>query len=763
MNRADPKQSTRVVILLIYLAVLLGAGMIADGKLPPTLGGKGLWFYTGVVSLILGNLLITPFYTTPKDALANVFLSATALYAVNQWSVWEAPDKLAFAATIAYFLSIAFAAFGAIILKDSTLARTQQFGDTLRIVCEELGNQRLVFSSVILFSIFAFHRSSARETLVITLAWTVTVALKPDQTMFKLSQRFRRVWKASAVSSLVGHLLACQTPGIILIRQDGGDRVPFGTPLLVNDPHESPKLAIALDYVGRDQGLLLRAIEFEQGEQVVANAGVFLDSIPPSGVARLSDQNLRSLGPDLTGLYSDRERFVGIVAPDTSVEKLFFEVIRESDLHEGRLVQVSIADKEVLYQVIDGLTREEIIYQKNTFGFARGQARKIGVWDSEERRFRRAKWLPQPNTAVYLKITDTLTPDPKTIGHFPGTSYPVGLKNIDHLVTHNTAVLGVLGIGKSMLAIELVERMIAHGIKVICLDLTNQYAAELSDFYNASAEARKLQLIRDAGEAASDGWQEDPEKGGSIPALRQAILKDLREFLDTDNPHRLKIYNPAEIVATKQLRDPKTFMVDGQWERRASLWTITPVEVTSIVAEVALGLTQDEMSDRARVCLVLEEAHSLVPEFGTVASEGDNAATNRTARAILQGRKYGFGCLLITQRTANVTKTILNQCNSIFAMRTFDETGKEFLSNYIGKDYSGILPSLEERHAVFFGKASTCENPVLIRLNDQKDFRAVFREAYPPTPLPRKETIDLASTTGSAEAIISSGVAAGAS
>ncbi len=107
-------------------------------------------------------------------------------------------------------------------------------------------------------------------------------------------------------------------------------------------------------------------------------------------------------------------------------------------------------------------------------------------------------------------------------------------------------------------------------------------------------------------------------------------------------------------------------------------------------------------------------------------------ATATSARAILQGRKYGLGCLLITQRTANVTKTILNQCNTIFAMRTFDDTGKDFLGNYIGSDYAAVLPSLQPRHAIVFGKASSCENPVLVRLNDQNDFRGQFREAHPP-------------------------------
>ncbi|MBU1776540.1 MAG: hypothetical protein KJ899_07855 [Gammaproteobacteria bacterium] len=68
-------------------------------------------------------------------------------------------------------------------------------------------------------------------------------------------------------------------------------------------------------------------------------------------------------------------------------------------------------------------------------------------------------------------------------------------------------------------------------------------------------------------------------------------------------------------------------------------------------------------------------------------------------------------------------------------MRTFDETGKEFLSNYIGRDYASTLSSLAERHAVVFGKASSCENPILIRLNDRDKFIQAFRPNGPPPNL----------------------------
>ena len=76
---------------------------------------------------------------------------------------------------------------------------------------------------------------------------------------------------------------------------------------------------------------------------------------------------------------------------------------------------------------------------------------------------------------------------------------------------------------------------------------------------------------------------------------------------------------------------------------------------------------------------------------------------------------------MVTQRTANISKSVLNQCNTIFALRVFDDTGKAFLENYIGGDYSNLLPTLEERHAIAVGKALKLRLPIMIRLNDKND------------------------------------------
>ncbi len=280
-----------------------------------------------------------------------------------------------------------------------------------------------------------------------------------------------------------------------------------------------------------------------------------------------------------------------------------------------------------------------------------------------------------------------------------------------------------------MLAIELVERMIVAGIKVICLDLTNQYADLLEPYYNKKTEEKLIEGLNTVGKGGKTKCTQNVEEGGSIMEFSQELYALIKRFVNSKDD-KIKIFNPAQFEVWRQ--DSKLY------KDNASMASLTPTEITRIITECVLKTVQEigmTTDNEARVCIVYEEAHSLVPEWNSVASEGDKSATNGTARAILQGRKYGMGCLLITQRTANVTKTILNQCNTIFAMRSFDETGKNFLSDYMGREYAEKLSLLQERHAIFFGKASSCENPVLIRLNDRDKFTSAFRKKHPPPNL----------------------------
>src|SRR5690606_18277929 len=146
--------------------------------------------------------------------------------------------------------------------------------------------------------------------------------------------------------------------------------------------------------------------------------------------------------------------------------------VSDSELRVGRLVSAFVGNRKVLYQIVAGLTREEIVQQKNTYGFVRGQAQQIGIWDEDTSKCVPCAWLPPLNATVVLEQTDDFKLESDAIGHFPGANLHAKIKSTAERVTHNTAILGILGIGKSCLAFEIVERLLADGIKVICLDIT---------------------------------------------------------------------------------------------------------------------------------------------------------------------------------------------------------------------------------------------------------------------------------------------------
>jgi len=299
----------------------------------------------------------------------------------------------------------------------------------------------------------------------------------------------------------------------------------------------------------------------------------------------------------------------------------------------------------------------------------------------------------------------------------PETDLEIPIKDMNAIVTHNTAILGILGIGKSCLAFELIKKISDSNIKVVCIDITNQYYSENGLLSYLGKEELEFDLpetlrasLKSGKESKNKAIEGNPQASGNAADYISVLDQDLKQFLESNK--KIKIYNPDLHPVSK-----------GVAFKNTSLEDLTIAEKTRLICErLFVYAMKQGASDVAKYLLVFEEAHSLVPEWNSVANEGDKNATNGTAKVILQGRKYGLGNIVITQRTANVSKSILNQCNTIFALRVFDDTGKGFLENYIGEDYANTLPTLEERHAIAIGKGLKLKQPVIIQLNDKKYF-----------------------------------------
>lgn len=99
---------------------------------------------------------------------------------------------------------------------------------------------------------------------------------------------------------------------------------------------------------------------------------------------------------------------------------------------------------------------------------------------------------------------------------------------------------------------------------------------------------------------------------------------------------------------------------------------------------------------------VLEEAHSYL------SSQGKGRAGTATRRIAKEGRKYGVGLMLVSQRPAEVDPTILSQCGTLIALRLTNGADRSQVascaSDSLG-DLIGMLPTLRTGEALVIGEA----------------------------------------------------------
>lgn len=220
-----------------------------------------------------------------------------------------------------------------------------------------------------------------------------------------------------------------------------------------------------------------------------------------------------------------------------------------------------------------------------------------------------------------------------------------------------------------------------------------------------------------------------------------AELLGVSEYIDTMQMRIKTLLSDTRMkVLTSQIDGAEKISLDG-WlsnyigNNNASNGTVTvidlslvPAEIAHIIAATIARMTLESLQRYRRMnhgqvlptVLVMEEAHTFVKRYkdDTEYHNSSSICCQVFEKIAREGRKFGLGMMLSSQRPSELSPTVLSQCNSFLLHRISNERDQELIHKLVPDNLRGLLrdlPSLPSRNAILLGWAS--ELPVLVQMN----------------------------------------------
>jgi DNA helicase HerA-like ATPase len=93
--------------------------------------------------------------------------------------------------------------------------------------------------------------------------------------------------------------------------------------------------------------------------------------------------------------------------------------------------------------------------------------------------------------------------------------------------------------------------------------------------------------------------------------------------------------------------------------------------------------------------MMCDEAHLYLPSDG---ASGGSAVALRAFEAIAkEGRKYGVGLFVVSQRPTDVSRTILSRCNNFIVMRMKNDHDRAMIERLVPETLAGVTEALRDQ------------------------------------------------------------------
>lgn len=138
--------------------------------------------------------------------------------------------------------------------------------------------------------------------------------------------------------------------------------------------------------------------------------------------------------------------------------------------------------------------------------------------------------------------------------------------------------------------------------------------------------------------------------------------------------------------------------------------------ITGLIGRLIFSIQQWMSEDKRHpIALFCDEAHLYLPNQITEGIE--EKGLKNFERIAKEGRKYGVALVVISQRPADVNKTILSQCGNFIAMRLTNPEDQNVIQRLFPDnlgDFANILPILDVGEALIVGDASLLPSRIIV-------------------------------------------------
>ncbi|HOI20852.1 MAG: ATP-binding protein [Methanothrix soehngenii] len=463
---------------------------------------------------------------------------------------------------------------------------------------------------------------------------------------------------------------------------------------------------------------------------------------------------------------------VGTIVGETTPTAFKFLISKE--VGRGTYIKAKGDGREWILAQIEDIKRSNTAYTVNQLNDAArnydsremmiAESRVIGVESNGKLHLPTSP--ARPGESVFLadekliKATLGLSKGDMYIGMLKGYDIRVEM-DANTLVQKHCSVLAKTGSGKSYTAAVILEELLDRKVALLVIDPHGEYASmkepnNVGDFSKYKVKPRGYDItVYTPGEMAMNPRADRPFRFNSLNLSAREVAKMIPNESSSSGQLGLlyeaisalraetDAYTLEDIIEQVVRSNSKVkWNLVGQLESLLELGlfsgTATPcdellrpgraavIDMTGIIPElqamIVARLLTDIFEARKRRLIspgmvVVEEAHNYIPERGT----GNAASTNIVRTIAAEGRKFGLGLMIISQRPARVDKNVISQCNTQIIMRVTNPNDLKALS----KGLEGMTTDLEEEikrlpAGVAMLVSNEIERPITVNIRPRK-------------------------------------------